>query len=248
MADTAEYHSCPTLKNYTGNMIERRRDYVKSEPCRDAHKLYIICEGKETEPNYFDFFKGLSSNLEVIPIKPENGTDPTKLMELSEAIFFGDTPRYKLDYSQKDTIWFAIDTDTWEEEGKVDVLKEYCFKRNKSLEGNDSVVPYPAWNIAQSNPCFEIWLYYHFYDSVPEQRLVDEKESFKQFVNDSIHGGFNNEVHPVYIVDAITNAERLYSEDSERKVALYSTQQFLLGKEILGFTQKAITSLRRKMQ
>ena len=78
-------------------MIERRRDYVKNEPCRDAHKLYIICEGTETEPNYYDFFKGLSSNLEVIAIKPENGTDPIKLLALSDAIFFGESPRYHLD-------------------------------------------------------------------------------------------------------------------------------------------------------
>ena len=62
-------------------MIQRRREYGKQEPTRDAHKIYIVCEGKGTEPAYFAFFEGLSSNLEVITIPPKEGTDPLKLME-----------------------------------------------------------------------------------------------------------------------------------------------------------------------
>ena len=44
-------------------MITRRKDYSKKEPSRDSHKVYVVCEGTETEPNYFGFFEGLSSNL-----------------------------------------------------------------------------------------------------------------------------------------------------------------------------------------
>jgi len=40
-------------------MIQRRRDYGKREPSRDAHKIYLVCEGKGTEPDYFKFFEGL---------------------------------------------------------------------------------------------------------------------------------------------------------------------------------------------
>ena len=38
--------SCRTSKTCTGDMIQRRRDYDKREPSRDAHKIYIVCEGK----------------------------------------------------------------------------------------------------------------------------------------------------------------------------------------------------------
>ena len=79
--------SCRTSKTCTGDMIQRRRDYDKREPSRDAHKIYIVCEGKGTEPNYFAFFEGLSSNLQVITIPPEDGkTDPLKLMERANQI------------------------------------------------------------------------------------------------------------------------------------------------------------------
>lgn len=45
-------------------MILRRRTYEKASPSRDAQKIYIICEGKEREKDYFEFFEGISSNLE----------------------------------------------------------------------------------------------------------------------------------------------------------------------------------------
>ena len=47
-------------------MIVRRKEYAKREPSRDAHKIYIVCEGKGTEPAYFSFFEGLSSNLQLL--------------------------------------------------------------------------------------------------------------------------------------------------------------------------------------
>ncbi len=36
-------------------MILRRRTYEKASPSRDAQKIYIICEGKEREKDYFEF-------------------------------------------------------------------------------------------------------------------------------------------------------------------------------------------------
>ena len=38
-------------------MITRVRQYAKKEPSRDAHKLYVICEGAHDEPKYFEFFE-----------------------------------------------------------------------------------------------------------------------------------------------------------------------------------------------
>ena len=56
-------------------MITRIRQYAKKDPSKDAHKLYVICEGGRDEPRYFEFFEGLSSNLNVviIPMVAENG-------------------------------------------------------------------------------------------------------------------------------------------------------------------------------
>ena len=57
-------------------------------------------------------------------------------------------PKYELDLKQNDEVWFVIDTDEWG--NKIISLKDDCNTKQ-------------SWNVAQSNPCFEIWLYYHFY-------------------------------------------------------------------------------------
>ena len=93
-----------------------RRIYEKSAPSRDAQKIYIVCEGKEREKEYFEFFQGISTNLQLIIIPPEGGkTDPVKLMEQAIKVFLSDCPEHRLDESEKDLVWFAIDTDTWME-------------------------------------------------------------------------------------------------------------------------------------
>lgn len=181
------FPSCRTSKTYIGNMIQRRKEYGKREPSRDAHKIYIVCEGKGTEPAYFSFFEGLSSNLQVITIPPDEGTDPLKLMERAEHILIGEDRIYALDYKHGDTVWFVIDTDSWEKEGKITPLRVFCSQQNEAIpQILDEVKSYNAWNVAQSNPCFEIWLYYHFYNTKPQEEDVSKYASFKEYVNSVI--------------------------------------------------------------
>lgn len=85
-------------------MIRRIRDYGKKKPTKDSHKIYVICEGKGTEPDYFAFFEGLSSNLQVITIPPTTGTDPLKLMELSKETLTGEDRLYSINYQYGFTI------------------------------------------------------------------------------------------------------------------------------------------------
>ena len=115
-------------------MIQRRKDYVKREPSRDAHKIYLVCEGKGTEPDYFRFFEGLSSNLQVITIPPADGSDPIKLMELAKKDLIGPGRKYTVECEHGDTVWFIIDTDTWEEEGKIKLLRDFCLVQNSSIK------------------------------------------------------------------------------------------------------------------
>lgn len=228
-------------------MIRRRKDYSKKGPSKDARKIYIVCEGKETEKNYFEFFEGLSSNLKLIIIPPEDGTDPLKLMKQAKKLFLEETSSYSLDYMQNDTVWFAIDTDTWEKEGKIKPLRDFCIEQNKSVKRLDEKKPYDAWKIAQSNPCFEIWLYYHFYDTPPNVDEVQDKPSMKAYVNNKIAGGFNFQKDPVKIKDAIDNSIKNFHRQDNGNPALFSTEQHLLGNEIMSFVRTEIAKLRNKM-
>lgn len=198
-------------------MIQRRRDYDKREPSRDAHKIYIVCEGKGTEPNYFAFFEGLSSNLQVITILPEEGkTDPLKLMERANQILIGEDREYTVEYEHGDTVWFVVDTDTWEKEGKIEPLRQFCSQKNGAISLE--------------------------YDEVAKHA------SFKEYVNSTIAGGFNFEKDPVRLETAIVNAERNFQTDKESKLLDYSSEVFMLGKEIDGFVKSDIAKLVNKLK
>lgn len=202
-------------------MIQRRKDYSKKVPSKEASKIYIVCEGKETETNYFEFFEGLSSNLHLIIIPPENGkTDPLKLMEQAKKLFMGKTRLYTLDYLQNDKVWFAIDTDTWEIEGKIQPLRDFCALQNDLLKEFNERKPYKAWNVAQSNPCIEIWLYYHFYDVPPQEDEIRIHPSMKSYVDSKVAGGFDYQKDPVRVTDSALNSSSKASNENSA-VSLY---------------------------
>ena len=230
-------------------MITRIRQYDKKEPSRDAHKLYVICEGSSDEPKYYGFFEGLSSNLNVIPIPSEDGeTDPVKLSLQAMEQFDPVNGKYSLDYTQGDRIWFVVDTDTWEKEGKIASLRKFCVLKNEEARNTfTETKPYSLWNVAQSNPCFEIWLYYHFYAAAPTVEEVNKAVSFKQFVNDKVHGGFKYESDPVRLKDAIANAETNFAVDENGALSLFSTEVLYVGKEIYSFVADELTKLFNKM-
>lgn len=249
MAVMAAFPSSRTSKTCTGSMITRIKNYEKRAPSRDARKVYIICEGKGTEPDYFSFFEGLSSNLQIIVIPPENGTDPLKLMALANRKLLDETSKFSMDYMANDSVWFVIDTDTWEEEGKIASLRGFCNDQNATIsERYSEVKSYQGWNVVQSNPCFEIWLYYHFYDKEPDTSVVESYTSFKEFVSTSITGGFNFQRDPVRLQDAISNSSATFSIGSDGGPDLYSTEVFHLGEEILPFVRRHLDRLTRKMR
>lgn len=232
-------------------MISRNRDYSKKEPNKDAHRILIVCEGNDTEPKYFGFFKELSPRLDVIPIPSEGGkTDPVKLKEWAEQNLI-QQPVFEFDYYQGDTIWFVVDTDNWAEQGKIGVLRQFCQQRNNVLKQElktkyDERKPYDAWLVAQSNPCFEIWEYYHIYDEKPNPEEVGKHASFKEFVHSAITGGFDPNSMPVEIVKAITNAKANYAIDDDGRLSLYVTEVYRLAEEMLPFVKRDINRMRNR--
>jgi len=225
-------------------MIKRRK-YIKRSPSKDAHKLYVICEGEITEPSYFHFFDGLSSRLNVIIIPQEEGSDPLKLIKLVEKLFINSSTRkYNLEYKNGDTVWFVVDTDSWEEERKLNKLREFCHNRNKKIGRGKST--YDMWNIAQSNPSFEIWMYYHIYEEKPDEQAVENGASLKEFVNKQISGGFDFEKDPCRLERAIKNTDANSSFDKEGRPGIFSSGMFRLGKEILSIVKPELDKLCNK--
>ena len=211
--------------------LVRSRRYERQEPLRDYRKIYIYCEGNKREFDYFRFFCGLSSNVNIIPIPSKDGkTDPEKLMEAAQEEFGINSdvsPKFTLDVSQQDNVWFVIDTDSWG--SKITDLRNFCKSQNAGLDNE-------TWYVSQSNPSFEIWLYYHKFSEKPVKNDVDKYSSIKEFVDAQIPGGFDSRKHPAMIEVAIQNAKATYEEENQ-VLKLYSTEVFKLGQVILPFVK-----------
>ena len=211
--------------------LVRSRRYERQEPLRDSRKIYIYCEGNKREFDYFRFFCGLSSNVNIIPIPSKDGkTDPEKLMEAAREEFGINSdvsPKFTLDVSQQDNVWFVIDTDSWG--SKITDLRNFCKSQNAGLDNE-------AWYVSQSNPSFEIWLYYHKFSEKPVKNDVDKYSSIKEFVDAQIPGGFDSRKHPAMIEAAIQNAKATYEEENQ-VLKLYSTEVLKLGQIILPFVK-----------
>lgn len=200
--------------------------YEKVEPTINAKKVYIFCEGEDREYKYFQYFEGFSSNIDIIPIPSVKGnSDPVKLKESAELLFLSDNPKYMLNEDYKDEIWFVIDTDRWNEHNRLQPLKDFCKAWNEIYNG---------WKIAQSNPCFELWLYYHFLDSKPKENDIKRFLSFKEYVNHQIKGGFDSRSMPVELESAIDNSLKNF-EIENNQPKLYSTEVHNLGIVVLPF-------------
>lgn len=200
--------------------------YQKKEPFRDAFYLIIVCEGSNREPEYFRFFDGLSSRVKVVPVESREGESaPAKLIAnaLAKTEELGAT-------SESDTLWFVIDTDRWR--AQVHHLREECEH-------------HPGWNVAQSNPCFEVWLYYHVKNTLPVLAHIDRCNNWKPLVAKIIKGGFNPDFHPVAIETATGNAKDNYREEGYLPQS-GSTQVWQLAEVLVPLIKNELEMLKQK--
>ncbi len=182
-------------------MLLTNRLYERRKPFKEAKSIYIFCEGKKREYQYFRYFKELDSriNIEIYKLKSIENNSPTGLLEIAEkSVLRTDTnPEPKYEFIDGDELWFVIDTDLWGE--KITELKQSCTDRK-------------GWNVAISNPCFEVWLYYHKFETKPELNNIQDCSAWKKLVNISFPGGFDSRRYPVFIKEAIKNSLDNYSE------------------------------------
>lgn len=179
--------------------------YTREEPSRDAKLIIIYCEGKKREPQYFNYFSEISSRirLEIEASEQHDNTSPMGLYD--KAIKHIEEDKYR----ESDEIWFVIDTDSWGEH--INTLRNNC-KKNLN------------WSIAQSNPSFEVWLFYHLFEEFENFENIETPAGWKQYLNSKISGGFSSKKHPIFIEKAIINAKAKFDEN----LTIGSTEVFKL--------------------
>jgi RloB-like protein len=207
-------------------MLSRSRLYSKKEPDKDARLYIIFSEGSKTEPNYFRYFNGITSQVKIEVIGSEYGrTSPAELYDAACRILLpgSENPNPKYQLADEDEIWFVFDTDDW---GSVipDIRSKICQQKN--------------WFVAQSNPCFEVWHMSHFEEGKHSFEGMEVSRAWKQHVHNRI-GGFNCNKHPIYVERAIGHAKKHFSsKDGLPDIAC--TEVFLLMENIFPLVKTEI--------
>lgn len=214
--------------------MSRNRLFSRREPEKKATLILILCEGAKREPGYFEYFSFIDSrvNIEAIPAGPHANNSPTGLFDVAKELIGlnedGGMGQYQI--TEDDELWFVIDTDRWGEH---------------ILALNESIRDFDNFFVAQSNPCFELWLYYHFSYQKPDFVGMNQSSNWKQFLNNCIDGGFNSKKHPLLISTAISNSE--HNDTGEESPEFLVTHVYKLGKSIYELLKNKIDSARNKL-
>jgi len=137
---------------------ELARHKGKREP---YDKVLIVCEGKKTEPNYFnglkDHFELNSANIEVTG---DCGSSPISIVEYAKQ-------RYREENDSGDAfdkVYCVFDKDTHT-------------SYQKALDAAAAAKPKGVFTATTSVPCFEFWLLLHFTYTTAPYRATGRKSA-----------------------------------------------------------------------
>ncbi len=225
-------------------MLLKSRPFTRFEVERDAKKIYIFCEGKDREYNYFNYFVGIDTRLNLIiyQLQGDENNSPKGLYELAKKCLIKteDNPAPKYDYRiDEDIVWIVLDTDRDRDDSRKLQLVNTRFQC-RSMN----------WNIAQSNPCFEVWLYYHQENKKPNFDEIQISAKWKTLLGQIIIGGFDSRKHPIFIQTAIENSKNHFQQNEDDFPDIATTEVFKLAQHILeiGRIRENIESALQRMQ
>lgn len=212
-------------------MGHKKRGYNRDTPIelvRDYKLFAIACEGDKREPDYFNILQYLSNKIKVDVIE-----DYVSDEEMHNKHKHKSAPKWVLDRAvryiekndlkEEDELWFVIDVDRWSN-NQISELATYC---------DD----YQNWNLVISNPCFEVWLYFHKKTNISLSNSTKCSE-FKFEISTFEKGGYHPLKFISYLTDAIKNAKANDSNLGHYMPNFKETKVYLLGEAILAEVSK----------
>jgi hypothetical protein len=132
-------------------LLDRKHD-------RRSAKLFVIAtEGKDTEKQYFEMFGSRKVKVEILATGDDNKSAPEYVLERLDKF------KDRYGFSEDDELWLVLDVDRWV---KKNQLIAVCPQARQK-----------GYQLAISNPCFEIWLCLHFRDLHPEDKTCKHFEA-----------------------------------------------------------------------
>lgn len=218
-------------------MILTNRLFEREAPSREAKCIYIFCEGRDREYKYFKYFQGIDSriNVEVHELNSDENNSPKGLFELAENSFGGEKPKFTI--QENDEVWIVLDTDPDKlnsREEQIKNIKEVCKRKDN-------------WFVVESNPCFEVWLFFHQNKRYEKFEFDDFCKSWKQKVNEIFGGGFDSRKHPIFIEEAIKNAQGSYLSNENGRPLKGSSEVYLLAQSIYSVIKNKIRAAKSRL-
>lgn len=199
--------------------------YSKGSPVLDTRIIFILSGGSKREK---DYFRPIHNNPAIRTIKiafrskKGQGLKPYELKSLAEEFInnkrFVTEDRKSFHIEDNDELYLIQDVDEFGDE-----IKRYIIEQNSNIR--------IRWII--SNPAFEIWLFYHYFDS-PEMlgdcitmSERDRSNWLKEHLNKLIAGGVKTTAAFYSSEIAINNSKNRYAEE-DGMPALFSTQMHIV--------------------
>ena len=192
---------------------KQNRAYKKGRYHRDHRKFIIVAEG-EREDGYFSYFNEINARIVISLAKRDGGKSACK--HFLERVYKYDDV-YGIE--PEDSLWFVLDVDNWKR-SDIDQIAEWCKDTSN-------------WNIAISNPCFEVWLIFHFGD--PSKLAAQTAQTLKNKLNTLIPGGYRRETFAKQIKTATTNARTADKNPSHYYPDVLTSKVYNLSTEMLKF-------------
>jgi hypothetical protein len=191
----------------------KNREYKKGKPHRDFRKFIIVAEG-EREDDYFSFFKKLSLRIDIRIVAREGGKSAAKYFLDRLAVY-----DYQYGIEPEDYVWFVLDVDRWPK-SEIHNLFDACQNA-------------PNYNMGMSNPCFEVWLCYHFLKTLPAD--LNTAKRLKAHLPTIVKGGYNRDLFASLIATATRHSSTADNNKDNYYPDLGTTKLYNLSSQLLHF-------------
>lgn len=222
-------------------LLSRDRLFERKAPTREAKIIYIFCEGANRELRYFQYFREMDSriHLEIYELHSHEDNSPEGLLRIAQACLLetDENPNAKYNFQDQDEVWIVLDTDPDQAASR----KPQITRVKSEVENRE------RWQLVESNPCFEVWLYFHGRDAVQEFEGNTGCKPWKSLVNEVLSGGFDPRKHPIFIDEAKRRAELTFELGEDGRPKIGSTEVFRLAASILQLLGEKIREVRGEM-
>ncbi len=216
-------------------------DYQKQDGERSPQLLFVVSGGAVREKNYLQPLQNLRTIKLAFASKSGQGLSPAQIDALisdylSKSEFRTEGDVYHIE--EGDCIFVLQDVDVFEDE-----LQTILPNQPKMVH----------WLI--SNPCFEIWLYYHYVSDDPHVRLgqmvplstAERSRWLKRELNNLVLGGISPQKAMEQLTVAIDRAQKYYRED-DGIPSLFATRVYKLGEQIQSVSGDELQKFWRRKQ